>query len=109
MSEHSDTTKPLLTSGQYDTIRNTAQRVIPAIGTFYATVALLWGLPYTAQVVGTCTALVLLLGIVMSVSKASFQKAGGDGTIGEDGIVSLNSSAVLDKDVVVLTKDASQL
>lgn len=112
MSEHESTTKPMLTSAQYDTIRHFVQYILPAVGTFYYTIAALWGLPYADQVVGTVAALALLLGIVMGASKKSYNNSDArfDGEV-EDGIVSFNDApSALAKNGAVTLKvtDASQ-
>lgn len=94
----------LLSNHTYDVIRNLSQRILPGLGTLYATIALLTGLPYSTQVVGICAAVALFLGVVMSASKSSFQAAGADGSVDQEtGLVSFNDPSVLDKDTIVLT------
>lgn len=106
MADHeAETPSPFLSAITYDTIRNVQQRVLPAIGVFYAAIALIWGLPWSVQVVGTLSAIGVLLGVLMSLSKKSFQNAGGDGTVDQEtGVVAFNDPSVLDKDTIVLTK-----
>lgn len=75
----------------YDAIRWFAQIVLPALGTFYASVAGIWGLPAADQVVGTILALVTLLGVILGISKVSYDRSDAkyDGELnireGEDG------------------------
>ena len=61
--------KPLLSSDAYDIIKVITQYWLPAAGTLYFTLAQIWDLPYAEQVVGTITALVLFLGILLGYSK----------------------------------------
>lgn len=67
----------------YDAVRWTAQVVLPAVATFYFTVAQIWGLPNAEQVVGTLVALATLLGVFVGLSKVSYDRSGAkyDGEI----------------------------
>lgn len=62
----------LLTNQVYDTIKNVVIIVIPAVSTFYLTIAKLWDLPGAEAVVGTLGALALLLGSLLKLSKRSY-------------------------------------
>lgn len=62
----------LLTNQVYDTIKNVVIIVIPALSTFYLTIAKLWDLPGAEAVVGTLGALALLLGSLLKLSKRSY-------------------------------------
>ena len=46
----------LMENKVYDVLKFLALVVLPALATFYAAIAAVWGLPYTEQVVGTITA-----------------------------------------------------
>lgn len=59
----------------YDIIRWIAQIILPAIGTFYFTVAQIWGLPATEQVVGTLVASAAFLGVLVGLSKAAYDRS----------------------------------
>lgn len=73
MADHAAASKgALLSDKTYDAIRWTAQYFLPALGTLYFTLAAIWGLPNAEQVLGTVTALVIFLGVVMGISKKSF-------------------------------------
>lgn len=75
----------------YDVIRWVAQIVLPGVGTFYFTVAQIWGLPAAEQVVGTLVAVATLLGVIVGLSKVSYDRSDAkyDGELnieeGEDG------------------------
>ena len=62
----------------YDVLKWTAQLLLPALATLYFSIATIWGLPYTEQVIGTITAIGTLLGIVLGISTANYK---GDGTL----------------------------
>lgn len=62
----------LLTNQVYDTIKNVVIIVIPALSTFYLTIAKLWDLPGAEAVVGTLGAVALLLGSLLKLSKRSY-------------------------------------
>lgn len=80
--------KPLLTDAQYELLKRSVQYVLPALGAFYSAIAILWGLPYGEQVVGTFAALATLGGVIIGISKRSYN----------------NSDAKFDGDLVVDTK-----
>lgn len=52
----------------YDILKWIALILLPALATFYAAIAAVWGLPYTEQVVGTITAVDTLLGTLLKIS-----------------------------------------
>lgn len=51
--------------------------VLPACGTFYFAVAGIWQLPYAEQVVGTIAAVTTLLGALIGISTANYNKMKG--------------------------------
>lgn len=63
-----------LTNKQYDILKYVAQIVLPGIATFYFTIATIWKLPLAEEVVGTITALDLLLGTLLGISTAKLKK-----------------------------------
>lgn len=67
-----------LTNKAYDILKWIAMIVLPALGTFYFTIAGIWGLPYGEQVVGTITALVTALGAILKISTAKYNKNNSD-------------------------------
>lgn len=67
-----------LTNKAYDILKWIAMIVLPALGTFYFTIAGIWGLPYGEQVVGTITALVTALGTILKISTAKYNKNNSD-------------------------------
>lgn len=57
-----------MTNKTYDILKWIALILLPALATFYAAIAAVWGLPYTEQVVGTITAVDTLLGTLLKIS-----------------------------------------
>ena len=59
----------------YDYLKWIALVVLPALGTLYFTIAQIWGLPYGEQVVGTITAIVTFLGVILGISTYQYNKS----------------------------------
>lgn len=88
-----NTTTPILTDRTYDRLRYGVQYVLPGMGTLYSAIAILWGLPYGEQVVGTFAALAVFGGVLLGVSKRSYN----------------NSDAKYDGDLVVTDDNATAI
>lgn len=75
MPDHAQPTSGFILGNKtYDKFRHAIQYWIPALGTFYAGLATIWGLPYGVEVVGTLTALGTLLGVIMGISRSTYDK-----------------------------------
>lgn len=59
----------------YDILKWIAQVILPALGTFYAALVPLWGLPYGDQIVGTILAADTLLGAILGISTKRYNTA----------------------------------
>ena len=59
----------------YDFLKDTALIYLPALGALYFALAAIWGLPAAEQVVGTITAVDVFLGIVLKISKTSYDNS----------------------------------
>lgn len=59
---------PILNNKSYDIAKDVVTLYLPALATFYAGVAAIWGLPFSTEIVGTIAALVTLLGVVLKIS-----------------------------------------
>lgn len=83
MPERESETKGIFTHKTYDRLKFVALVLLPALGTLYFTVAALWGLAHTTEVVGTITAIDTFLGVVLQLSSNSYYKNGRnfDGTM----------------------------
>ena len=58
----------------YNILKYVAMIALPAIGTLYAALSGIWGLPYGDQVVGTILAVDTFLGALLGISTASYNK-----------------------------------
>ena len=58
----------------YDILKWIAMYLLPALGTLYFTLSGIWGFPYGEQIVGTITALDTFLGVILGISKTSYNK-----------------------------------
>ena len=58
----------------YDMLKNLTQLVLPALGTLYFTIAGIWNLPYAEQIVGTITAIVTFLGVLLKIASMNYNK-----------------------------------
>lgn len=73
---------PMVSNSMYDRLKFVALVLLPAVGTFYFTVAAVWGLPAAEQVVGTIVAFDTLLGVFLGLSSASYKKETEGATVG---------------------------
>ena len=58
----------------YDTLVFVAQVVLPGLGTLYAALSGIWGLPYGEQILGTIVALDTFLGGILKYSNSPYKK-----------------------------------
>lgn len=58
----------------YDILRYIADLVLPALGTLYFALSGIWNFPYGEQIVGTITAVVAFLDVVLKVKKSDYDK-----------------------------------
>lgn len=58
----------------YDVLKFIAQIVLPALATFYLTLAGIWSLPYGEQISGTIMAIDTLLGACLMLSSKNYNK-----------------------------------
>ena len=58
----------------YDVMRWVAEILLPAVGALYFALANVWNLPMAEQVVGTITAVDAFLGVVLGISRESYNK-----------------------------------
>ena len=61
----------------YDVLKWICMIVLPALGTFYFAVAGIWNLPYAEQIVGTIAAVTTLIGALIGISTANYNKTKG--------------------------------
>ena len=63
----------MLQNKTYDILVWLTQVVLPALGTLYAALAGIWGLPYAEPIVGTVAAVVTCLGVFLRVQSSQYQ------------------------------------
>ena len=93
----------VLNSKVYDILKWLVQIVLPAIGACYAALAALWGFPYAEQVVGSISAICVLLGACLRISNSNYSG---------DGILTVNADLDDDDDNkynLTLTKELADL
>lgn len=64
-----------LSSGAYDILKDVATIILPAIAVFYAALAGLWHFPFVTEVVGTISAVVVLLGTLIKITSVRYAAA----------------------------------
>ena len=65
-----------MSNKMYDILKCIAQIVLPAIATFYVTIASLWNLPFPEEISGTVMAVDTLLGAMLMISSENYKKEG---------------------------------
>lgn len=63
-----------LKNGAYDILKWIALICIPAMATFYVALAGVWGWPYADEVSKTANAVCVLLGALLGISTAQYNK-----------------------------------
>ncbi|MBR2555415.1 MAG: holin [Aeriscardovia sp.] len=64
-----------LSDSSYDFLKFLAIHILPALETFWLTVASIWELPYAVQIGATLGAIGMLIGGCIGLSKAAYEKA----------------------------------
>lgn len=64
----------MMSNKTYDVLKFIAQIVLPALATFYVTIAGLWGLPFPKEISGTVMAFDTFLGALLMLSNAQYKK-----------------------------------
>ena len=65
--------KMKMSNNLYDILKFIAQIVLPAIATFYVTLASIWGLPLGDEISRTVMAVDTLLGAILMISSANYK------------------------------------
>ena len=64
----------MLKNRTYDILKWVTTVVLPALGTLYFALSGIWGFPYGEQIVGTITAIVTFLGVILGISTYNHNK-----------------------------------
>lgn len=68
--------QPFLSNKSYDALKWVAQIGLPALGTLYSALALIWGFPFAEEIVGSVIALDLFLGTLLGISNRTYHRSG---------------------------------
>ncbi len=68
----------MISNKVYDILKWVALVALDAVGIFYKTIATIWGLPLGDEVLSTCAALSVLIGALIGISSANYNKNGGE-------------------------------
>lgn len=68
--------KTLFSNKVYDILSWIALVALDAVGVLYKTLAEIWDFPAGDQVLATCAAVSLCLGVLLGISKAQYKKQG---------------------------------
>ena len=58
----------------YDVMKWIVTIIIPAIITLYSSLASIWGIPYSEQIIATLAAIDIFLGVIMKISSKEYSK-----------------------------------
>ena len=64
----------MLPNKLYDILKWISLIALDAVGVCYKTLATIWGWPYGEQVLATCAAVSLLIGALIGISTAAYNK-----------------------------------
>lgn len=64
----------MLSNKAYDVMKWVVSLLLPALGTLYYTLAVIWKFPYGEEVVGSLAAIALFLGVILGISSSQYKK-----------------------------------
>jgi hypothetical protein len=67
-----------LSNKLYDVLKWLALIAIDAVGVFYKTISEIWSLPFGDEILATCAAVSLLIGALIGISSAKYNKNNGE-------------------------------
>ena len=67
-----------LSNKLYDVLKWLALIAIDAVGVFYKTISEIWSLPFGNETLATCAAVSLLIGALIGISSAEYNKNNGE-------------------------------
>lgn len=76
-----------LSNSTYDVLKRVTQVGLPALGTLYSGLAILWGFPNAEQVVGSISLLTVFFGVILGASSKSYNS--GENTPAGDFVVNV--------------------
>lgn len=79
----------LLNNKVYDRVRWITQYFLPVSATLYFILAIIWGVPYSKQIIGVISILTMFFGVLLGVSSNAYIKVGAD----TDGVLQIDVSS----------------
>lgn len=76
---------------KYELIKHFVTIVLPAMAALYSGLAVLWSLPYAAEVVGTISLIATFLGVALKISSVNYYSSNGPRY---DGVVDVTEGAM---------------
>lgn len=64
----------MLSNKAYDILKWVGLIALDAVGVFYRSISAIWGLPFGEEVLATCSAASVLIGALLGVSCANYNK-----------------------------------
>ena len=74
----------ILKNKTYDILKWITTIMLPALGTLYFALSGIWGLPFGEQIVGTITAVVTCLGVLLGISNSNYKATSEQRTFNTD-------------------------
>lgn len=74
----------MLSNKTYNILKWVSMVVLPAIGTLYSLLAVLWGFPYGEEIVGTITGVATFLGTILGISSTQYNKKQAESNVEEE-------------------------
>lgn len=71
----------MITGKLYNWLKFLALVILPALGTLYFALAVIWDLPAGEQVVGTIVAFDTFLGVILQISSTNYNSSTAQGTL----------------------------
>lgn len=62
----------VLSDATYDNLRRVVEKLLPALGAFYALLAGFWNLPHPVEVVGSIAGLATFLGVALTLARKGY-------------------------------------
>lgn len=62
-----------MTNKTYDILKYVALLIMPSLATFVNAVGIVWGIPYTSEMVATITAIGVFLGAALGISSKNYE------------------------------------
>ena len=89
----------------YNFLKKLVQVYLPALATLYFSIAQIWGFPNTEDILGTATAIITCLGVILGISSKSYAKS----DTSYDGVINVSETDDKKTFSLVLNTDPDSL